>query len=243
MKLKPFFSYYGSKWRSIPKYPEPKYDTIIEPFAGSATYALHYSDREIILYEKNEDLVYLWNYLIEATPDEIMSLPVFGEFDHLDEIDVPYGARMLIGYSMQEAGASIRRQFSAWAKDDKKNRMGIWNKDKRKRVAEQIEAINHWKCYHTPQLNLVPNREATWFIDPPYQDAGYCYKHSSKQLDFQQLAIWSKTRNGQVIVCENEGADWLRFDYIYRNQSVSGKQKKHIFRNEVFAHIENGQYI
>ena len=35
--LRPFFGYYGGKWRDAVKhYPEPAFETIIEPFAGSA---------------------------------------------------------------------------------------------------------------------------------------------------------------------------------------------------------------
>ena len=35
-KLKPFFTYYGGKYRAAPKYPEPVHGSIVEPFAGSA---------------------------------------------------------------------------------------------------------------------------------------------------------------------------------------------------------------
>ena len=35
MTLRPFFSYYGGKWRSAVKhYPAPEFDQIVEPFAG-----------------------------------------------------------------------------------------------------------------------------------------------------------------------------------------------------------------
>jgi hypothetical protein len=33
-RLRPFFSFYGGKWRIARHYPTPKYDIIIEPFAG-----------------------------------------------------------------------------------------------------------------------------------------------------------------------------------------------------------------
>jgi site-specific DNA-adenine methylase len=36
------FSYYGTKKRIVNKYPEPKYDKIIEPFCGAAQYSLKY---------------------------------------------------------------------------------------------------------------------------------------------------------------------------------------------------------
>lgn len=45
-KLKPFFTYFGGKYRIAPRYPKPQYNTIIEPFAGSAGYSLRYPERE-----------------------------------------------------------------------------------------------------------------------------------------------------------------------------------------------------
>ena len=35
------FYYYGRKKQIAKYYPEPKYDTIVEPFAGSAAYSLY----------------------------------------------------------------------------------------------------------------------------------------------------------------------------------------------------------
>jgi len=35
--LKPFWQYYGGKWRAAPHYPKPRHDTIVEPFAGART--------------------------------------------------------------------------------------------------------------------------------------------------------------------------------------------------------------
>jgi hypothetical protein len=56
---------------------------------------------------------------------------------------------------------------------------------------------------------------ATYFVDPPYQKQGVYYRtgHNSKTLDFQKLAGWVKSlpNTAQVIVCEQEGADWLPF--------------------------------
>ena len=42
-RLRPFFCYYGGKWRAAPKYPPPEHDTIVEPFAGAAGYATRYA--------------------------------------------------------------------------------------------------------------------------------------------------------------------------------------------------------
>lgn len=57
----------------------------------------------------------------------------------------------------------------------------------------------------------APDVAATWFIDPPYQIAGREYRHDSRAIDYTALGAWCHARRGQVIACENVGADWLPF--------------------------------
>lgn len=250
--LKPFFGYFGGKWRAAPKYPEPKYDTIIEPFAGSAGYSLRYYDRDVVLYEKYDALVHLWKWLIEeADYDSVMQLPIIGEFDHIDQIDAPYGAKMLIGFGLNSGAAQPCKVPSKWARLTREDweiigcgtLTGLWIKEKRQRVAEQVEYIKHWKIHHVDRLGQIPNREATWFIDPPYQDAGKHYKHGSQHLDFQQLATWCLMRQGQAIVCENDGANWFRFDHHFLHKSTTNIHRDTIYRYEVFAHLQDGRFV
>jgi len=41
--LRPFWCYFGGKWRAAPHYPAPMHPTIVEPFAGAAVGAgTHY---------------------------------------------------------------------------------------------------------------------------------------------------------------------------------------------------------
>ena len=35
-RLKPFFTFYGSKWRVAPIYDSPMCEAIVEPFSGAA---------------------------------------------------------------------------------------------------------------------------------------------------------------------------------------------------------------
>ena len=51
--MRPMFSYYGSKWRVAPRYSPPVEDTIVEPFAGSATYSLLYPGKKVLLNDLN----------------------------------------------------------------------------------------------------------------------------------------------------------------------------------------------
>jgi len=44
-----FFKYFGSKWSTVDDYPKPLFNTIVEPFAGSAQYSVRYWWYNIIL--------------------------------------------------------------------------------------------------------------------------------------------------------------------------------------------------
>ena len=50
------FYYYGRKKQIVSYYPSPNFDTIIEPFAGSAAYSLNGYNwkKNVILVEKDE---------------------------------------------------------------------------------------------------------------------------------------------------------------------------------------------
>lgn len=72
------FYYYGRKKQIAKYYPEPKYDTIVEPFAGSAAYSLYKEHwrKRVILIEKDKKVYDIWEWLInEATPQMINNLP------------------------------------------------------------------------------------------------------------------------------------------------------------------------
>jgi 16S rRNA G966 N2-methylase RsmD len=88
----------------------------------------------------------------------------------------------------------------------------FWGERVRETIAAQVEKIRHWQLIEGDYSQCVLDGPATWFIDPPYQLAGKHYRHGSSDIDFAALAAWCRTREGQVIVCENEGADWLPFE-------------------------------
>jgi len=74
--MRPFFGYYGGKWRDAVKlYPKPRCDLIVEPFAGSAGFALRYAERNVVLCELNPIVASVWEYLIEVKPEEIRAIP------------------------------------------------------------------------------------------------------------------------------------------------------------------------
>lgn len=82
----------------------------------------------------------------------------------------------------------------------------------------------------------TPNQTATWFIDPPYQIGGHFYKESNKNIDFKSLGQWCKTREGQVMVCEKIGADWMDFKLLAIQQTKNGIQNEAIWTNQVVSY-------
>jgi len=224
MKLLPFFTYYGGKWRAAPHYPPPQCDTIIEPFAGAAGYSVRYPEKQVVLVEKDATIAALWRYLISATESDIKALPLIRLDQSVDDLDICAEAKSLIGFWVNKGSASPRKTPSAWMRGGTRPK-SYWGPEIRDRIANQVSSIAHWRVIEG-DYSTAPDIEATWFIDPPYSEAGRLYRHSSKDLDFDALALWCRARSGQVLVCENEGANWLPFTpfrEIQANQSSRGK--------------------
>ena len=205
--LRPFFSFYGSKWRAAPRYPAPTHDVIVEPFAGSAGYSLRYPERQVRLYDVDPAIVGVWDYLIHAPEAEIRALPV--EVVHVADLDIPQEARWLIGFWLNKGAATPRLSPSSWMRAGTHAR-SYWGEEIRSRIAAQVSAIRHWTVAHG-SYESTPDVEATWFVDPPDQaPGGRHYRHYA--VDVEVLGEWCRTRRGQVIACEQEGADWLPFE-------------------------------
>lgn len=106
-----------------------------------------------------------------------------------------------------------------------------WGDECKRRLASQIDYIKHW-CVICGSYDNIDNQEATWFIDPPYQKScGRQYKFN--EIDYTKLANWCRSRKGQVIVCEQEGADWLPFKPLTVAKGSSGRQKGSLYSREV----------
>lgn len=210
--LRPFWRYYGGKWRAAARYPAPRHTSIVEPFAGAAGYSLRYPDLDVTLVDVYPVVVEMWRWLIGATADDVLAVPLVECVDDLPD-GLPIGARYLVGFSLNAATASPRRVLSAGRKRlaAMGRRREGWNAAQRELVASQVARIKHWRVIEG-DYSLSPDVEATWFIDPPYLNAaGRHYVHGPDAIDHPSLARWCRMRRGQTIVCENEGADWLPF--------------------------------
>ena len=228
MKLKSFWRYYGGKYRAAPRYPAPVYPVIIEPFAGSAGYATRYYDRHVILYEKYPIIAEMWRWLIRVSPAEVRAIPYV---EHVDDLPawVSAGGRYLVGFWLNTATVSPRKSLSAGRKKlaAAGRKFEGWTDATKERIASQVSFIRHWQIVEG-DYSSAPDVAATWFIDPPYSStAGSYYVHNS--LDFETLGAWCRTRRGQAIVCENEGATWLPFrEFATLKAGVNGKGSREV---------------
>lgn len=220
--MKPFFSFYGGKWRAAPRYPAPLHGSIVEPFAGSAGYSVRYYDRDITLVDADPLIAGLWDYLIHVPSSEIRRLPAVVE--HVDEMSAPQEARWLVGFWLNKGMYAPCLTPSKWMREQhgKDGRLNTyWGEGVRDRIASQVENIRHWRIING-QYEAAPFIEATWFIDPPYNcEAGRRYKRQVHS--YVMLAKFCRTRPGQIIVCEKEGADWLPFKPFMDIKSLEGK--------------------
>ena len=209
------FYYYGRKKQIAKHYPPPSFDTIIEPFAGSAAYSF-FSDnwqKNVILIEKDPKVADIWEWLInEATPQKILGLPDLkvgeksSEFLHI----IHAATKMAFKYKTIKVTPVLARN---------------WEISKRV-MSGNISKVKHWKIV-CGDYTSAPNIEATWFIDPPYMsEPGMGYGFSSALIDYEKLAHWCLSRHGEIICCEGEFGNYLPFSPLIELKGVAGKSSK-----------------
>lgn len=229
------FSYYGGKSKIINHYPEPKFNKIIEPFAGSARYALKWGlGREVHLNDKYDVVYKIWNYLKNVTEDEINSLPNLKLGDDLRNLGLTEEQYLLMSFCIATGRAQPAFTVTAFGdktsypKDDPRWRPNsTWTLTK-KRILNNLNLIKDWKITNQNYLDLE-NEEAVWYCDPPYKFGGDLYVEN--QIDYNQLRDWCLSRKGQVIVCENSKADWLPFKPLVQLCGQKHKTLEVIYTN------------
>lgn len=228
--MRPFFSYMGGKFAGHRYYPYPAHKTVIEPFAGSAGYSVHHPSRQVILYDIDPKLYGVWHYLIHVSSEEILRLPL--KFDDVRECKIPQEAQWLIGFWINRGTCQPCYKPSAWMRKYPE-KVG-WSWKIRERIARQVDRIRHWKVFNKSYTG-IGNIHATWYIDPPYQIAGARYEFGAKLLDYQRLAEWCKSRNGQIIVCENTGAKWLPFQHLKTMRGCGGNGRSGVTHEAIWT--------
>jgi hypothetical protein len=206
------FYFYGRKKQLAKHYPEPRHKLIIEPFAGSAAYALHGENwaNDVLLIERDPRVADIWHWLIEdAQPADILALPRLkvdersSEFLHI----VHAATKMAFAYKTIKVTPVLERNWEI----------------SRRVMAKTIPKVKHWKII-CGDYTSAPDVEATWFIDPPYRGApGMGYGFGSDVLDYEALSRWILGRQGQVIACEGPNGDYLPFVPLRTGKGVAGK--------------------
>ena len=188
--------------------------TIVEPFAGAAGYSVRHHTRRVLLVERDPLIAATWRYLIRVSPAELLSLPDLEHGQTTDDLALSAEARTLIGWWCNGGSAQPKKSLSKWARmqpgDPGWSSQLLWGPRVRLRLAGQVDEIRHWRISEG-DWSTAPDIEATWFIDPPYVEAGRYYRFGPDRIDFAALADWCRARRGQVVVCENTGATWLPF--------------------------------
>lgn len=228
-RLKPFFTFFGGKWRIAKKYPIPKYDLIIEPFAGSAGYSLNHYDKKVELYDIDPKIFGIWDYLIKVKEKEILALPT--ELISTDLLQIPQEAKWLIGFWLNKGTTSPSKSASRWMRDGLRPN-SFWGECIKERIGNQLKYIRHWKVFNIPYVD-IGNKQATWFIDPPYHQSGKYYTFNN--IDYAHLGEWCKERLGDQIVCEQKGATWLPFMDFVDAKGLEGKNGGKISKEVIYT--------
>lgn len=217
------FAYYGAKHGLAAHYPPPRFSTIIEPFAGAAGYSCRHatSAHAVLLNDLDPVVVALWQRLATMTPADLFAIaPELGKRTTELLVAGCGGA----GSWVPVAGGKSRQITPRMVKD--------WP-TVRRRILKALPNLPAWRIV-AGDFHDLPDCEATWFIDPPYQPlgtmAGAGYRQNS--IDYADLGEWCKSRRGQVIVCEQSPASWLPFQ-PFRTQRHAGGSKVGATRVEV----------
>lgn len=216
--LKPFFPYYGSKWRIAKLYPKPDHDLVIEPFCGSAGYSTYWEPKSVLLCDADPVIVCVWNYLINTTSEEVLDLPDLAPGELVNNLDIPQAAKWLIGFWINRGSAVPKNSMTAYSRRTEKAQL-VWGQRARERIAAQLPAIKHWQV-KLLSYEKLENRVATWFADPPYQVKGRYYRFN--KIDYEHLGQWVSTLTGQIIACEHPDSTWLPFVPLVNAKTSKG---------------------
>jgi hypothetical protein len=214
-------------WNRARHYPAPQHDVVKEPFAGAAGYSTFYDCRRVDLFDVDPIICGVWDYLIGADPVEIMALPEMPEVgDSVDNYTIPQEAKLLIGFWLNRGSAQPKKSRTAYSARTDRAQLN-WGRKAKERIVGQLPMIEEGWTITEGSYERAGDEEATWVIDPPYKDKGKYYRFPL--TDFEPLARWVRDRSGLVMVCEQDGADWLPFRPLGSFKSTTGRSAEVIF--------------
>lgn len=220
------FYFYGGKRRLARFYPAPDYRVVVEPFAGSAAYSVTHVvpvkgkravDR-IILIEKDKRVYDTWVKLLAMDVDEVLNYPI------------PDAGARTSDFLLMTSACSNR--IARTEEMTVTTRMPVVLRRMFKQIAAVLPHVKERIEIVHGDYTEAENIEATWFIDPPYhvdgraqsRGMGYAEGCNSYALDYEALADWCRSRRGQRIVCEQQGATWLPFNHLRRARNSIGNE-------------------
>lgn len=218
------FGYFGAKHGLARYYPPPKYEIVVEPFAGAAGYSCYWARQgkvgHAILVDSDPAVVALWHRLQRMTVDELMQIPLPGAGTMTSDPLIAYGGRQMLAVLHGRSCTVTTRMHKGWA-------------HARRRIAATLPYIRGWDI-GCGDFSTAPDIDATWFIDPPYRKqigttgemtaGGYWYgKAAVDDANYDSIAEWCCDRQGQTIVCEQAPADWLPFSPFRRQPNAVGQ--------------------
>ena len=226
--LRPFFPFYGSKWNIARHYPAPR-GHVVEPFCGAAGYSTFYGVNRATLYDKDEIVIGTWQFILQATEHDILSLPLLSEVgDSVDNYSIPQEAKWLIGFWLNRGSASPKKSRTAYSARTDRAQLN-WGERAKRRIAAQLPAVKNWTAKQGDFSDAVSGD--TTFVDPPYVDKGKFYR--VKFDEHARLATWCAQRTGRVVVCEGPGATWLPFEPLGSFKSSKGRAEEFVAWRDV----------
>ncbi len=205
------FYYFGRKSRLADLYPAPRHELVIEPFAGSMAYTLYHQPTRAIGIELDDTVVEVWSKICGLTAQELLDYP-----------EPKRGDRTEDRWCMMAGGSHGTAKAKSYLWTERMER----DLRKQKRMAARyVDYAKQHIEYKSGKYQDAPDEEATWFIDPPYQNIKRGYR---RDVDYKELADWCKKRRGLVIVCEQSGADWLPFKPLENIKGTNNKRTSEV---------------
>lgn len=222
--MRPFFSYYGSRWQVAKKYTAPTSETVIEPFAGSAGYSVRHAPSVALLIDKNPEIIQIWRWLIEVPGEEILGLP--DTVERPDDVrHLAEGPRNLIMLWTNKGRAEVPTSLSPWYFKYRNDfDCKVWGPAVKRRLVRQVERIRNWSANVGDYTDAPRIQGAHYHVDPPFSGRqGRRYQYSD--IDYGALGDWCRGLPGFVQVCESADAEWLPFTPLGESETTRGKRE------------------